>query len=86
MKEVQIKVKQRCPEKGGDTSSEDIREGFRGKSVHTESQELRTGRGCEEMRKVRAATSQKAWSTHEGVQSLLEECTPFKTQMDMKAE
>lgn len=44
------------------------------------------GRSHGKMRKVRAATDQKAWPTHEGVQSLLEEYTPFKTQMGMKAE
>lgn len=38
------------------------------------------------MRKVKAATDQRAWPNHEEVQSLLEEYTPFKTQMGMKAE
>ena len=44
------------------------------------------GRVNGEMRTVRAATGQKAWPTHQGVQSPLEEYTPFKTQMGMRAE
>lgn len=44
------------------------------------------GRVNGEMRNVRAATGQKAWPTHQGVQSLLEEYTTFKTQMGVGAE
>ena len=83
IKEVQIKVK--GTQKGAEASYENIREGFRGRNV-CRVPRVKMGRRHGKMRKVRAATDQRAWPTHEGVQSLLEEYTPFKTQMGMKAE
>lgn len=44
------------------------------------------GRVNGKMRNVRAATGQKAWPTHQGAQSLLEEDSSCKTQTGMRAE